>query len=111
MAFSAEIGHKLEPLFSKLHDDPIQVETEIEQLSRSRVYFKSVLVEYCPVFSQRLGGGGVMTLNGLCAKSKQASLEWKRAWCTTEGPLHLEKNRLRMLSESKSDGVPPKRKG
>ena len=72
LAFSTEIGHKLEPLFSKFHDNPSQVETEIEKSSRSRVYFKSVLVEYCPVFSQRLGGGGVMTLSGLCAKTRQA---------------------------------------
>ena len=92
-----EIGHKLEPLFSNLYDDPSQIETEIEQLSRSQVYFKNVLVEYCPVFSQRLAGGGVMTLTGLCAKSRQARLEWKRAGCPTKGSLHLEKNRLRML--------------
>ena len=98
LAFSAEIGHKLEPLFSNLYDDPSQIETEIEQLSRLRVYFKNVLVEYCPVFSQRLAGGGVMTLTGLCAKSRQARLEWKRAGCPTKGSLHLEKNRLRMLS-------------
>ena len=56
LAFSAEIGCKLEPLLSKLHDDPSQIGTEFEQLSRPRVYFKSVLVEYCPVFSQRLAG-------------------------------------------------------
>ena len=100
LAFSTEIGHKLEPLFSNLYDDPSQIGTEIEQSSRLRVYFKSVLVEYCPVFNQRLAGGGVMTLNSLCAKSRQAMLEWERAWCPIKGPLHLEKNRLRMLSES-----------
>ena len=98
MAFSTEIGHKLEPLFSNLYDDPSQIETEIEQLSRLRVYFKNVVVEYCPVFSQRLAGGGMMTLTGLCAKSREARLEWKRAGCPTKGSLHLEKNRLRMLS-------------
>jgi len=98
LAFSTEIGHKLEPLFSNLCDDPSQIGTEIEQSSRLWVYFKSVLVEYCPVFNQRLAGGGVMTLSSLCAKSRQARLEWKRTGCPTEGPLHLEKNRLRMLS-------------
>ena len=67
-----EIGHKLEPLFSNLYDDPSQIGTEIEQSSRLRVYFKSVLVEYCPVFNQRLAWGGVMTLTGLCAKRRQA---------------------------------------
>ena len=42
----------------------------------------------------------MMTLSSLCAKSRQARLEWNRAGRPTEGPLHLEKNRLRMLSES-----------
>ena len=98
LAFSTEIGHKLEPLFSNLYDDPSQIGTEIEQSSRLQVYFKSVLVEYCPVFNQRLAGGGVMTLSSLCAKSRQSMLEWKRAGCPIKGSLHLEKNRLRMLS-------------
>ena len=34
-------------------------------------------------------------LSGLCAKSRQARLEWMRAGCPSEGPLHSEKNRLR----------------
>ena len=75
LAFSAEIGNKLKPLLSNHYDDPSQIGTEFEQLSRPRVYFKSALVEYCPVFSQRLGGGGMMTLSGLWAKSRQARLE------------------------------------
>ena len=33
LAFSAEIGHKLEPLFSKLYDDPSQIGAEIEQVA------------------------------------------------------------------------------
>ena len=33
MAFSAEIGHKLEPLFSKFYDDPSQIGAEIEQVA------------------------------------------------------------------------------
>ena len=52
LTFSAVIGHKLEPLFSNLYDHPSQIGTEIEQSNRSRVYFKSVLVEYCPVVMQ-----------------------------------------------------------
>ena len=34
-------------------------------------------------------------LSGLCAKSRQARLEWKRAGCPSEGPFHSEGNRLR----------------
>ena len=95
-------GHNLEPLFSNLYDDPSQIGTEIEQSSRSQVYFKSVLVEYCPVFNERLAGGGVMTLSSLCAKSRQARLERKRAGCPTEGSLHLGKNNLKNAVQKKN---------
>ena len=32
LAFSAEIGCKLEPLFSKLYDDPSQIGAEVQQV-------------------------------------------------------------------------------